>query len=122
MSGGKHLQENTRNPIPQGAEIIQRRGKRFAVWTKRRTKRKQRAPLSNDGMAVLVEDKNYTVECFSWQGKRRKTSGGERIPKSCTRLLSNGSEHGWRPNLRSPPTTSCSIFAHPGAGGERRPR
>jgi len=63
-----------RKSIPQSADIVERRGKRFAVWESRN--RRRRAPVTEDGQAVLVEDESYTVEWFTWQGKRRRTSGG----------------------------------------------
>lgn len=61
--------------IPQGAEIVEARGKRYAVWTSRGG-RKRRAPLTADGRAVEIEDANYTVSWWTWNGKRRKLSGG----------------------------------------------
>jgi len=63
-----------KKPIPAGAELVERRGKRFAVWQSRG--RKRRAEVTPDGTAVLIPDPNYTVAWFDWQGKRRKTSGG----------------------------------------------
>jgi hypothetical protein len=62
-----------RKPIPQSAEIVESRGKGFAVWQSRG--RRRRAPLAEDGETVLVEDPNYTVQWFDWQGKRQRTSG-----------------------------------------------
>ena len=53
-----------RKPIPKGAEIVESRGKRFAIWTSRRRRRK--ALLADDGQSVLMEDANYTVEWFNW--------------------------------------------------------
>ena len=63
-----------RKPIPQSAEVVESRGKRFAVWRSRG--RRRRAALADDGQTVLVEDGNYTVEWFNWQGKRQRTTGG----------------------------------------------
>jgi len=63
-----------RKRIPNGAEIVERRGKRFAVWQSRG--RRRRAEVTPDGAAILVVEPNYTVSWFVWQGKRRKTSGG----------------------------------------------
>jgi integrase len=63
-----------RKPIPEDAEVVERRGKRYAVWESRR--RRRRALLADDGQTVLIEEENYTVSWFDWQGKRRKTSGG----------------------------------------------
>ncbi len=64
-----------RKPIPRGAELIDYRGKRYAVWVSRGG-RKRKAPLTGDGQAVLIEDDNYTVEWWSWNGKRRRLCGG----------------------------------------------
>jgi integrase len=63
-----------RKPIPEAAEIVESRGRRYAVWPSRG--RRRRAELSEDDKAVLVEDRNYTVEWFDWQGKRHRRSGG----------------------------------------------
>ena len=63
-----------KKPIPSGAEIVQKRGKRVAVWKSRgRTKR---AELTPEGTAVLIPDANYTVEWFNCEGKRQRCSGG----------------------------------------------
>jgi len=64
-----------RKAIPRGAEIIEYRGKRYAVWTSRGG-RKRKASLTDDGQAVLIEDDHYTVEWWTWDGKRRRLSGG----------------------------------------------
>ena len=65
-----------RKPIPEGAEIITRKGKKSAVWTNRKTGRKQRAEVSDDGEAVVIVAKGYTVEWFDHEGKRRRLNGG----------------------------------------------
>ncbi len=64
-----------RKPVPQGAEIIESRGNRHAVWTSRGG-RKRKAPLADEGQSVLVRDENYTVSWWSWDGKRKKLCGG----------------------------------------------
>jgi len=64
-----------RKPIPEGAEIIESRGRRFAVWASRGG-RKRKAPLTDDGQAVVIQDDHYTVEWFTWDGKRKRLSGG----------------------------------------------
>lgn len=61
-----------KSPIPKGAEIVTRRGQRFAVWN--RGKRQRRAPLTSDGNAILVESPGYRIEYFDHNGKRRKKS------------------------------------------------
>ena len=75
-----------RKPIPEGAETISRSGKQFAVWTSRG--RRQRAPLSDDGGAIIVEPDTYTVEWFDHEGKRRRK--GTRIgDKDAAQRLAN---------------------------------
>jgi len=64
-----------RLPIPLGAKIVEYRGKPYAVWVSRGG-RQRKAPLADDGQAVEVVDDNYTVEWFSWDGKRRRLCGG----------------------------------------------
>jgi integrase len=53
-----------RKPIPEGAEIVTRKGVRHARWTDRRG-RTRTEPLAEDGTAVLV-DRGYWV--FDYQG------------------------------------------------------
>jgi len=63
-----------RRPIPDGAEIITRKGQRFAVWNHPKTGRRQKAPLSDDGEAVLLESPGYMIQWFDATGRRRKKS------------------------------------------------
>lgn len=60
-----------RKPIPDGAKLRTFRGKQVAEWTDGRGE-KQRAPLSEDGAAVLLESQFYTVEYFDHEGRRRR--------------------------------------------------
>ena len=53
-----------RKPIPEGAEILTRKGVRHARWTDKRG-RTRTEPLADDGTAVLVE-RGYWV--FDYQG------------------------------------------------------
>jgi integrase len=77
-----------RKPIPEGAEIISRNGQRFALWSDRRTKRRQRAPLSDDGRVVIVQADCYTIEWFDHENKRRRK--GTRIAdKDAAQRLAN---------------------------------
>ena len=64
-----------KKPIPRGAKILESRGKRYAVWTSRGG-RKRKAPLTDDGQAVEIQDADYSVSWWSWNGKRKRLSGG----------------------------------------------
>lgn len=68
------FKQTRKKPIPTNAEIVEKRGKRVAVWTSRG--RTRRAELTPDGTAVLIPDANYTVMWFDWTGQRQKCSGG----------------------------------------------
>ena len=61
-----------RKPIPNGAEIVRRKGQQVAVWTNLRTGRKQRAPVSEDGTAIVITADTYTVEWFDHERRRRR--------------------------------------------------
>jgi integrase len=77
-----------RKPIPKGAEIVSRNGQQFALWTDRRTKRRHRAPLSDDGRVVIVQADCYTIEWFDHENKRRRK--GTRIAdKDAAQQLAN---------------------------------
>jgi integrase len=64
-----------RLPVPDGAEIVEYRGKPYATW-RSRGGRQRKAPLTDDGQAVEVVDDNYTVEWYAWDGKRKRLCGG----------------------------------------------
>ena len=59
-----------RRPIPERAEILESRGKQFAVWTE--NGRRHRAPLSTDGLSIIVAAAGYTIQYFDHTGQRRK--------------------------------------------------
>jgi len=63
-----------KRPIPEGAEIITRKGERFAVWTEGKAHRRRRAPLTPDGMFVVIESPGYEIQYFDHNGQRRKKS------------------------------------------------
>ena len=56
--------------LPSGAEIVTRKGERFAVWTA--DGRRHRAPLTPDGTRIILERAGYTIQYFDHAGKRRK--------------------------------------------------
>ena len=53
-----------RKPLPEGAELVTRKGGRFARWVDRRG-RPRVAPMADDGASILVE-RGYWV--FDYQG------------------------------------------------------
>jgi len=61
-------------PIPQGAEIITRRGRRLARWIDRKSLCKRTGPLSDDGNQIVVQAKWYTVAYHDHEGKRREVA------------------------------------------------
>ena len=73
-----------RKPIPEGAEIVERRCRRYAVWTSRG--RQHRAPLADDGAGVLIEADEYTIEYFDHNGKRRRVASGTPDKDAAQRL------------------------------------
>ncbi len=58
--------------LPEGAEIVTRKGERFAVWTT--NGRRHRAPLTADGTRIVLQRAGYTIQYFDANGKRRKES------------------------------------------------
>ena len=62
--------------IPEGAEIITYRGKRYAKWTNAKTGRAQRAPLNEAGNRIVQEAETYTAQYFNEDDKRRKKPTG----------------------------------------------
>jgi len=73
-----------RKPIPKGAEMVHRKGQRYAIWTSRG--RQHRAPLSDDGAAVLIEADCYTIEYFDHHGKRQRVASGTPDKDAAQRL------------------------------------
>ena len=61
-----------RKPIPQGAEIVERRGERFAVW--KDSTGRHSARLAKDGKAILLDRPGYIIKYFDENGKRCKES------------------------------------------------
>ncbi len=84
---------NRRRPIPDGAEIVTRTGKKYATWTDKRTKRQRRALLADDGKAILLEAADYTIEYFDHNGQRRRV-GSKTPDKDAAQRLANQLETG----------------------------
>ena len=91
------------NPIPEGAEIIERRRKataaerrddpdrktiveRFAVWTDRKTKRARKAPLNAAGTSIVVEAQHYTIAYFDADGVRQEKNSKAADLKTAQRI------------------------------------
>jgi len=66
------------------------RKKPCAVWRDGRGQ-KQRAPLSDDGEAIVVEAKYYTIEYFNHEGRRERV-GTKIADRDAARQLANGLE------------------------------
>jgi hypothetical protein len=49
-----------RKPIPEDAEIVERKGKRYAAWTD--SAGRHRARLARDGKAILVDKPGYVIQ------------------------------------------------------------
>ena len=60
-------------PIPEGAEIVTYRGKRYAKWTNAKGNA-QRAPLNDAGDKIVCESPYYTVRYFDHTGRRVKVA------------------------------------------------
>jgi hypothetical protein len=63
-------------PIPAGAEIVERGDKRWVRWIDRKTQRKRKAPLSDDGNKIVVEYPHYVISYFDENGQRVELSSG----------------------------------------------
>ncbi len=61
-------------PIPEGAEIVTYRGRRYAKWANIKTDTVQRAPMSAAGDKIVCESPHYTVRCFDHDGRRVKVA------------------------------------------------
>jgi len=64
-------------PIPDGAEIVTKGGKRFARWPGK-SGRTKRAELSEAGEAIVVEDASYTIACTDDDGRNLRAAIGLR--------------------------------------------
>lgn len=61
-------------PIPEGAELVTYRGKRYAKWLNAKTDTVQRAPLSPSGDKIVCESPYYTVRYWDHDGRRVKVA------------------------------------------------
>ncbi len=66
---------STKRPIPHGAKIIKRSKGLVATWTDGRGA-KRNAPLDDDGLHIVVEARDYTIQYTDARGVvKRKASG-----------------------------------------------
>jgi integrase len=61
-----------RRKLPEGSEIVERKGQRFAIWTD--SSGRHRARVSKDGKAVIIDRPGYEIQYFDENGRRRKES------------------------------------------------
>jgi integrase len=61
-------------PVPEGAEVITRKGEKFARWKDRRG-RTMTAPLSEDGAHIVVERRSWYVAYEGADGRRIVVKG-----------------------------------------------
>ncbi len=61
-----------REPIPEGAEVVERKGKKWVTWAD--AKGRHRARLAKDEAAILIELPGYTIQYHDEAGRRRKES------------------------------------------------
>jgi len=65
------FQRTKKKPLPLGAQVVERKGKRLAEWLNSRGKR-QTAPLSKDGSGILSKASTYTVRFVDEHGHIRE--------------------------------------------------
>ncbi len=69
------FKRQTRKPIPSGAVLKTIRGRRVADWTDAKGKTR-RAPLAEDGGAIVVESETWSALYFDENGQRRQVGTG----------------------------------------------
>jgi integrase len=75
-------------PIPQGAELSTRDGKRYATWIDAKTGRKRRAPLNDAGDKLVIESGNYLI-AYDTAGGERKIVNSKTPDKDAAQQLAN---------------------------------
>ncbi len=65
------FQRTKKKPLPRGAQVVERKGKRLAEWLDARGKRRT-ARLSKDGSGILAKASTYTVRFVDEQGLTRE--------------------------------------------------
>jgi integrase len=65
------FQRTKKKPLPPGAQVVERKGKRLAEWLNSRGKWRT-APLSKDGSGILAKASTYTVRFVDENGHIRE--------------------------------------------------
>jgi integrase len=68
------FRQTYKRPVPEGAEIVTRKGKRLAKWKDERGRTKT-APLSKDGTKIVLEYRNWYVAYSGPDGRRVVVKG-----------------------------------------------
>ena len=68
-------------PIPQGAKIVNGRGRRVAKWTTKRDKYKT-ASVHKSGTKVVVESEKYYISFTDHSGRRQRIAGSADLPST----------------------------------------
>ena len=78
--------ETYTRPLPEGAELFTRKGKRFARWTDAKGK-KRTEPVTKDGTRIVLQAKTYTAKYRDGQRIVRKVSTGCRDETAARAVL-----------------------------------
>ena len=82
------FKRTTKRPIPQDAEIVQRRRNKAARWVDQRG-RKHEAELDADGISVLIESSVWTARYRDADGIERKRSTKCRDKQAAQQVLND---------------------------------
>jgi hypothetical protein len=78
------FRQTYKRPIPPGATIATRRGKRVAVWTDKRGEARS-APLDPSGTQIVLEYRHWYIAYKDALGQRRVVrSFRETVDPTCT--------------------------------------
>ena len=62
-----------KQPLPEGARVVERKGGRVAEWLDANGKRRT-APLTKDGLGIRVESATYTVQYYDQHGRPQRVA------------------------------------------------